>query len=201
MEATYFESESDFRSWLKEHHANTPDLWVGYFKVKSREASISYKESVDVALSYGWIDGRRQSIDDERYRIRFTPRKPKSIWSQVNLKRFEELRHAGLIEPAGLATFESRDHSMVKKYSFENEEQHFDEEMTSRFQAHEEAWAYFTSEAKSYQRVAKWWVLSAKRAETRASRFQQLIESSATRERLHHLNSWKSKPKDGKNSP
>lgn len=193
MEATYFKTQAEFRAWLSAHDAQETELWVGYYKVSSGHPSISWKESVDEGLCFGWIDGRRQSIDAERYRIRFTPRKPKSIWSKVNLKRYAELLDADLVRPSGKAAFESRDLSMVDKYSFENEEQEFDAVALEKFKANDKAWTFFSGEARGYQKVAKWWVVGAKRQETRLKRMETLIEVSEAGKRLEHLSKWSKK--------
>jgi len=193
VKADYFESGEDFRGWLERHHDKEAELWVGFYKVSSGKSGLTYKQSVDQALCFGWIDGLRQSIDAERYRIRFTPRKPKSIWSKVNLKRFDELREQQTVASPGQKAFESRDPAMANKYSFENEEQEFDGAMEARFRANHSAWKFFTGEAKSYQKVAKWWVVSAKREETRTRRLEALIEVSEAGKRLDHLSKWKSK--------
>jgi uncharacterized protein YdeI (YjbR/CyaY-like superfamily) len=196
MEAEYFSSQAEFRKWLVHHHAAATGHWVGFYKTSTKRKGISYKEAVDEALCFGWIDAVRKSVDEDRYRIRFTPRRSRSIWSQVNLNRFEELRALGKVEPSGLAAFEGRDPKMAKKYSFENEELNFDEATEAQFRSNKDAWSFWERQPRSYQRTAKWWALSAKREETRAKRVAALIADSAEGKRLAHLVSpvpkWKS---------
>lgn len=181
MDALFFASQDDFRAWLDANHDTATVVYVGYYKVGTGKPSITYKQSVDQALCYGWIDGVRNTIDDERYTLRFTPRKPKSIWSAVNLKRFEELRQMGMVHPAGLRVFENRDPKMQQKYSFEQPEESikFTEAQAQRFRANEAAWAYWQKAPKGYVNAATWWVISAKQDATREKRLTELIDNSA----------------------
>jgi uncharacterized protein YdeI (YjbR/CyaY-like superfamily) len=179
MEPTYFASPDEFRAWLDAHHATEREILVGYHKVGTARPSMTWAQSVDQALCYGWIDGVRRRVDDERYTIRFTPRKPRSIWSDVNVRRVGELTEMGLMQPAGLAAFAAREAARSGVYSFEQAEVAFTPEMEARFREDAAAWAYFQAQAPSYRRAATWWVIQAKRPETRERRLTTLIADSA----------------------
>ena len=174
----FFAKQSDFRSWLKKNHKKETELIVGFYKVGCGKPSISWPESVDEALCFGWIDAVRKSIDKDSYQIRFTQRKPKSIWSAINIKKVEALTMQGLMQPAGLASFEKRTAERSKVYAFENEEMNFTAAYTKQFKANKTAWKYFESLAASYKKVSKHWVMSAKQEITRLKRLNQLIEES-----------------------
>lgn len=174
----YFESSAAFRAWLREQHAREAELWVGFHKKATGRPSLTWNESVDQALAYGWIDGVRRSVDAERYAIRFTPRRPKGIWSAKNLQRYAELEARGRIEPAGRAAFEARDAEKTQRYSFERENVRFDESQQREFRKHPKAWKFFQSQPPSYRKPATWWVVSAKREATRAKRLATLIADS-----------------------
>ncbi|MBS1903569.1 MAG: YdeI/OmpD-associated family protein [Bacteroidetes bacterium] len=177
---TYFETPEQFRAWLKRNHASATELYVGFYKKSSGKPSITWPESVDEALCVGWIDAVRKRIDHERYYIRFTPRKPKSIWSAVNIKRIGELKALGRLQKAGLIAFESRDTTRSNKYSFEQSVPiEFTPAQRAQFKANKKAWTWFESKAPSYRKAATWWVISAKREETKAKRLLTLIEDSA----------------------
>jgi uncharacterized protein YdeI (YjbR/CyaY-like superfamily) len=148
---------------------------------------MTWPESVDEALCHGWIDGVRRSIDDESYSIRFTPRKPTSIWSAVNTKRMRELIAAGRVAPAGLAAFERRDEKRSRVYSYERQTAAFEAEMLARFQKNAKAWEWFSAQAPYYRRVTAHWVTSAKRPETREKRLGVLIECSRKGERIPEM--------------
>ncbi|HZQ11049.1 MAG TPA: YdeI/OmpD-associated family protein [Anaerolineae bacterium] len=187
MKPTFFKSADEFRQWLAQHHAQAQELWVGFYKTKSGKGGITYQEALDQALCYGWIDAIRKSIDDTRYTIRFVPRKPKSIWSVVNTKRVGELTKLGLMQPSGLKVFEERDLKQTKKYSFEQSNPQLDAASAKKLKANEKAWEFFQSQAPTYQRAANWWVISAKKEETRAKRLEKLIQDSENGKRLAHL--------------
>jgi uncharacterized protein YdeI (YjbR/CyaY-like superfamily) len=180
----YFESSADFRAWLVENGVSADELWVGFYKVKSGKTGISYKQAVDEALCAGWIDGIRKSVDDVSYTNRFTPRRRNSNWSQVNLKRFDELSKLGLIQPAGLKAYNAHNPEKTNQYSFEQKSHTLDEAYETEFKANTAAWEFFQSQAPYYQRTAIWWVISAKQDETRRRRLAQLINVSANGERL-----------------
>lgn len=180
MDAMFFETPAAFAAWLEEHHTATRELWVGYNKKGSGRPSITWPESVDEALCFGWIDGLRKSIDEQRYRIRFTPRKPGSTWSAVNVQRVAELTAPGRMRPAGLHAFAQRVEARTGIYA--HEQRHaaaLNAEAEALFRANAPAWAFFQSQSPSYQRTATWWVISAKQAATRHKRLATLIEDSA----------------------
>jgi len=154
------------------------ELEVGFYKKNASEKGITYKEAVDQALCFGWIDGVRNSVDETRYKNRFTPRKPKSIWSAVNIKRVGELAQLGLMHPAGQKVFDKRDVKKSNLYSFERENVALSEEFEKKFQENKVAWEFFKSKPPSYQKPALWWVMSAKQEETRLKRLTTLIEDS-----------------------
>jgi uncharacterized protein YdeI (YjbR/CyaY-like superfamily) len=177
MEPLFFATASEFRKWLKTHHATARELWVGFHKKGSGRPSITWPESVDEALCVGWIDGLRRRIDDESYVIRFTPRKPTSTWSSVNTKRMAELLREGRVRPAGLKAFELRSDEKTALYSYEQRESaRFDEASEQQFRSQEAAWKYFQAQAPWYRKTATYWVVSAKKEETRQRRLAQLIE-------------------------
>jgi uncharacterized protein YdeI (YjbR/CyaY-like superfamily) len=185
MEPIFFESPAAFRAWLEEHHASATELLVGMHKAGSGQPGMSWPESVDEALCFGWIDGVRRRIDDERYTIRFAPRRQGSIWSKVNIVKAAAQIARGRMKPAGLAAFEAREKERSGVYSFEREQP---AELAPNelrvFQANRKAWAFFESVAPSYRRVVLHWVVSAKLAATRARRLAQLIEACAEARKL-----------------
>ena len=174
----FFAKQSDFRSWLKKNHKKETELIVGFYKVGSGKPGITWSQSVDEALCFGWIDAMRTSIDKDSYQIRFTQRKPKSIWSAINIKKVEALTMQGLMQPAGLASFEKRTAERSRVYAFENEEMNFTAAYTKQFKANKTAWKYFQSLATSYRKVSKHWVMSAKQETIRLKRLEQLIKES-----------------------
>ncbi len=180
MTPRFFETPAELRAWFEEHHATAKELLVGFYKKGSGRPSITWPESVDQALCFGWIDGVRRGIDEMSYSIRFTPRKPRSIWSAVNIKRARELIELGLMTPAGLKALEQRADERSAIYAYEQREAaRLDEEAERQFRANQRAWDFFQAQPPSYRRTALWWVISAKREETRASRLATLIEDSA----------------------
>ena len=180
---TYFATPGDFRAWLEANHATESELWVGFHKKGSGTPSITWPESVDEALCFGWIDGVRKTIDDKRYVIRFTPRKAKSNWSNVNIKRVGELTKLGLMKPAGLKIFEARD--AKREYSYEQTRQaEFSAEIAKTFRANKKAWKYFEEQPPGYRKSLTYWVMSPKKEETRLKRLEQLIEFSAAGKRI-----------------
>ena len=179
MTVTFFASAAAFRTWLEKHHDRREELLVGFYKKRSGKPSITWPESVDAALCFGWIDGVRKSIDEISYTIRFTPRKHRSIWSAVNVKRFQALMDEGLVRPAGAAAFEARAEAKSAIYAYEQQGgASLSAAYERRFRANKKAWAFFTVQAPWYQRTASWWVISAKREETRLKRLNTLIEDS-----------------------
>jgi uncharacterized protein YdeI (YjbR/CyaY-like superfamily) len=181
----FFESPDAWRDWLEEHHADEREVWVGYHRRSTGRPSLTWAESVDQALCFGWIDGIRKRIDDERYTNRFTPRKPRSTWSRVNIGRVEELTRLGLMRPAGLAAFEARDEARSGIYSSEQrDDPRLSAEQEAAFRADAAAWEWFERQAPSYRRAAIWWVISAKREETQARRLATLIADSGQGRRI-----------------
>ncbi len=170
MTPTFFATQADFRKWLKKNHTKETELVVGFYKVDSGKPSMNWSQSVDEALCFGWIDGVRKSIDKDSYQIRFTQRKPTSIWSAINIKKIEELTKQGLMQPAGLASFEKRKEDKSKIYSYENEERKFTQNFQKQFKANKKAWNYFQSLASSYKKISTHWVLSAKQDATKTKR-------------------------------
>jgi len=178
MTATFFSTQAEFRKWLEKYHKIATELIVGYYKVDSGKPSMTWPQSVDQALCFGWIDGVRKSIDKESYQIRFTQRKPASIWSAINIQKIEVLTRQGLMHPAGLLSFENRKENESKIYSYENEEVKFSPELTKQFKANKNAWEYFQSLAPSYRKYSTYWVMSAKQASTKQKRLNDLIADS-----------------------
>jgi uncharacterized protein YdeI (YjbR/CyaY-like superfamily) len=178
MKVVYFETSADFHRWLKTNGQAQSELWVGFYKKSSGKRNITYPEALDEALCWGWIDGVRKSVALDAYTSRFTPRKPKSQWSAVNIRHVERLMKAGRMTPAGLKAFEgAKDQS--RKYSFEQkEEPQFDPEGKRKFRANSKAWAFFQSQPSWYRRTATFWVMSAKKEETRQRRLETLIADS-----------------------
>jgi uncharacterized protein YdeI (YjbR/CyaY-like superfamily) len=188
VDPVFFATPEEFRAWFADHAATEKELLVGFYKKGSGRPSITWPESVDQALCYGWIDGIRRSLGDEAYTIRFTPRKPNSVWSSVNVNRVADLTEQGLMTNAGLAAFERRSDNRTGIYSFEQGEMpEFDDELRAQFEAEPEAWAFFQKQPVTYRKVATWWVISAKRADTRARRLATLMEDSANGRRLRQL--------------
>ena len=179
-EPIYFPSAAAFRDWLEVHHETEKEVLVGFYKKGTGRPTMTWSESVDEALCFGWIDGVRRSVDEERYTIRFTPRKPGSVWSKVNVAKAEELIRQGRMRPAGLKAFENRKDERSGIYSFEQDSPPaLTEEMLSRLRADERAWRFWESQPPSYRKAATWWVVSAKREETRLRRFETLLADSA----------------------
>jgi uncharacterized protein YdeI (YjbR/CyaY-like superfamily) len=179
---TFFATPAAFRRWLARHHERETELWVGFHKKGTGTASITWPESVEQALCFGWIDGVRKSVDEQRYAIRFTPRKASSIWSRINVAKAHELIEAGLMQPAGLAAFQKRTAARTGIYSAEQEEVALGPERERALRANRAAWRFFQAQPPWYRRSATWWVISAKREDTRARRLATLIERSAAGE-------------------
>jgi uncharacterized protein YdeI (YjbR/CyaY-like superfamily) len=188
MEPIFFETPAEFRAWLEEHHTDETELLVGFHKKGTGRPSMTWAESVGQALCFGWIDGVRRGLDEHSYTIRFTPRKARSTWSAVNIKRAKELVEEGLMRPAGLAAFERRSDDRSRIYAYEQRKQaKLDPAAEKEFRADRKAWAFFSEQAPWYRRNATHWVISAKKEETRRRRLGQLIGDSAAGRRLEHL--------------
>jgi len=175
----FFESAAAFRRWLEQNHKIATELLVGYYKVNSGKKNMSWSESVDQAICFGWIDGVRMSIDDERYMIRFTPRRPDSNWSAVNIQKVDQLTKQGLMTPAGLAAFQIRKDNQSEDYGYQRKVSKLSGAFEKQFRANKKAWDFFQSLAPSYQKIAINWVMSAKRSLTREKRLAELIADSA----------------------
>ena len=178
----FFETPTGFRAWLEEHHDAVDVQWVGYYKKASGVPSITWPESVDEALCYGWIDGLRRSIDDRRYMIRFTPRRPGSHWSARNLSRMEELLAKGRVTESGRRIFEARDRRKEQLASYEQDAVELPASYLDRIRTDPDAWTYFQAAPPSYRKQVSWWIVSAKRETTRERRLGILIEASAAGE-------------------
>jgi uncharacterized protein YdeI (YjbR/CyaY-like superfamily) len=187
-EPIYFATPAKFRAWLEKNHSRETELIVGFYKKSSGTPSMTWPESVDEALCFGWIDGIRRSVDDERYTNRFTPRKAKSNWSAFNIKRATELIREGRMHPAGRKAFEARPKARSGVYSYEQRDKaRLTPAHERRFKARAKAWRFFMGQPPSYRRTAVWWVVSAKKEETRDRRLGRLIEDSAAGRRLPSL--------------
>ncbi len=182
MDATFFPTPNDFRKWLAANHEQATELWVGYYKKATGKPSITWPESVDQALCYGWIDGLRKTIDEESYRIRFTPRRPTSHWSDVNIKRVKVLTKEGQMQPAGLEAFKKRDAKKSRQASHEQKVVNFNPAYEKELKSNAKAWEYFINKAPSYQKQCRHWIMSAKQQQTQLRRLQTLIDSSASGE-------------------
>jgi uncharacterized protein YdeI (YjbR/CyaY-like superfamily) len=177
--ARFFATPQELAAWFAEHHTSAAELWVGFHKVGSGRASVTWPQSVDEALCVGWIDGVRKRIDDAAYEIRFTPRRRGSIWSTVNVRRFGELQAQGRVALAGATAFALRQENRTGVYSHENRPAELPAEYEATLHAVPAAWAYWTAAAPSYRRAVTWWLIGAKQETTRQRRLAQLIEDCA----------------------
>ena len=188
MKPRYFATPAAWRAWLEAHHASSTELLVGFYKKASGKPSITWPESVDEALCFGWIDGIRRSVDDERYTIRFTPRKARSRWSAVNIKRVRELTKLARMQRAGLEAFERRETARSQIYAYEQRsEAALDDEAERALRANKKAWTFFQAQPPGYRRTAIYWVMTAKKEETRRKRLATLIDDSAHARTLKQL--------------
>jgi uncharacterized protein YdeI (YjbR/CyaY-like superfamily) len=184
MTPAFFKNKDEFREWLEKNHDKEPELIVGFYKVDSGKHNMTWSQSVDQALCFGWIDGIRRSIDKESYCIRFTPRRPGSIWSAVNLKKIEELTKKGLMHTSGTAVHTSRKPLKSNLYSFENKPTELPEDFEKKFRANKKAWDYFSGQAPSYKKTAMFWIMAAKQEATRLRRLRKIISESEKGSRL-----------------
>ncbi|KQT26327.1 bacteriocin-protection protein [Chryseobacterium sp. Leaf405] len=182
--ATFFETPEKFRKWLQNHYKTEKELLVGFYKVNTKKPSMTWPESVDQVLCFGWIDGVRKSIDEESYSIRFTPRKSTSIWSTVNVKKIEELTKAGLMTAEGIKAFELRKEEKSGIYSHEKEPAVLDSDYEKQFKANRKAWEFFNNQAPSYKKVMLHWIMRAKQEKTRLSRLEKTIKESESGKRV-----------------
>ena len=183
----FFATPKELRAWFEKNHATASELWLGYHLKRSRRPSVTWKEVVDQELCFGWIDSVRYSMDGDRAAQRLTPRRARSVWSSINVKRFRELEAMGLVHPAGRAAFERRDEARSGIYSYENRSRGFDAAAETQFRKHKRAWKFFEAQPPSYRKTAAFWVVSAKQEETRKRRLARLIEHSQNGERLPQL--------------
>ncbi len=178
MKIEFFDSPAKFRRWLKTNGKRCTELWVGFYRRSSGKPSITYREALDEALCFGWIDGVRKKSSVDTYTIRFTPRRPKSQWSAVNIRRVQELAKRGRIQPQGAAAFQAAK-TQTRKYSYEQRRvAAFDERSERMFRENARAWDFFQAQAPWYRRTATFWVTSAKKEETRRKRLEILITDS-----------------------
>lgn len=187
MPTLFFPTKSHLRKWFEKNHDKTDELWVGYYKKDTGKPSITWPESVDEALCFGWIDGIRKSIDDERYKIRFTPRRKSSTWSAVNTKRIKELIKLGLVKSAGLKVFNNRDKKKSERYSFEQVKVKLPVGFEKKIKANKKAWSYFQNLPPSSKKLSVWWIISAKKEETKLRRLNTLIECSESGRKIPPL--------------
>lgn len=179
----YFKSPGEWRAWLKANHRKAKEIQVGYFKKDSGKPSITWPESVAEALCFGWIDGIRRGVDEERYTIRFTPRRRGSTWSDVNIRMVKALEAGGKMTAAGRAAFEGRVQKKSRVYSYEQGSAELNAARLREFKKNRAAWDFFNAQPASYRKKAVWWVMSAKNEQTRQSRFARLLESAAAGKR------------------
>jgi uncharacterized protein YdeI (YjbR/CyaY-like superfamily) len=184
MTPTFFEKQSHFKKWFEKNHLKEKELLVGFYKVGSVKPSITWGQSVDEALCFGWIDGVRRSIDNDSYSIRFTPRKAKSIWSAVNIGKVEEFTKKGLMRPGGLAAFQKREEAKSKIYSYENEPVQLDAKFEKKLKANKMAWTFFQSQPPSYQNPVINWLMTAKQDATKLKRFEELLKDSEAGQKI-----------------
>jgi uncharacterized protein YdeI (YjbR/CyaY-like superfamily) len=187
MSPIYFETPAAFREWLVANHETAPELVVGFYRVATGRRSLTWAQAVDEALCVGWIDGVRRSVDAERYTNRFTPRRAGSNWSAINIAKVEALEAEGRMLPAGRRAFEARDPKKSAIYAYEQPHAALEPDAVAAFRANADAWTWFEGQAPSYRRVAIYWVVSAKRPETRARRLATLIADSAVGRRIGPL--------------
>lgn len=184
IEPRFFRSAAEFRRWLERNHDRTPVLWLGFWKKDSGRKGITYEEAVDEALCFGWIDGLVKGWDEKGYVQRFTPRRPGSVWSAINIGKVERLEAAGRMARPGLDAFRHRDPKRTSLYSFENRDVKFSAEVEKRFRAKGRAWKFFEAQPPGYRRLMAFWVMSAKKDETRERRLAKLVEACVAGKRL-----------------
>lgn len=186
MDVTFFSNQDEFRTWLEKYHDKETELLVGFYKVKTGKPSMTWSQSVDQALCFGWIDSVRKSIDDESYCIRFTPRRKSSNWSAVNIKKIKELKKAGLMTEAGLQAFNFRKDDKSKIYSYEKSSK-LTSNYENLFKANKTAWDFINQQAPSYKKMIIRWIMSAKMEKTQLSRLEKAINESDRQKRINFL--------------
>ena len=180
----FFKTPTAFRKWLSANYAKAKELWVGFYKKNSGKTSIDWPESVDEALCFGWIDGIRKSVDEESYKIRFTPRKPGSVWSTINIRNVERLIKEKRMQAAGLKAYELRKEYRSGIYSYEQRSAELVEPYAGQFKKNKAAWKFFAAQPPGYRKMMNWFIVSAKQEETRLKRLARLIEASENGNRL-----------------
>lgn len=188
MKLVFFPTQKDLRRWFEKNHKKEKELLIGFYKVSSGKPSITWSQSVDEAICFGWIDGIRKSIDEESYSIRFTPRNPKSNWSAINIKKAEALIESGQMKSEGLILFNLRNEEKSRVYSYENAAVEFKKSYEKKFKANKKAWIYFQSTPPSYRKVTTRWVMSAKQETTRLKRLNELINDCAVSKKIKAMN-------------
>ena len=184
MKPTFFRTPADFRQWLTKYHDKRDILLVGFYKKDSGKPSITWAESVDQALCFGWIDGVRKRIDETSYTIRFTPRRASSIWSNINMNRAEALIKEGQMQPAGLKAYQARREYKSGIYAYEQRTVELPEPYNGLLKKNKAAWSFFQAQPPGYRKLMSWWIASAKKDETRLKRFEKLIDYSVQGKRL-----------------
>ena len=186
-EPRFFPTQASLRTWFRKNHRSLTEAWIGYYRKATGRPSITWEESVDEALCVGWIDGIRKSHDESSFKVRFTPRKPTSAWSARNIERITDLLESGQVLEAGREAYEKREESKSGIYSFEQGDVKLSAEQETRFRANRKAWKFFSAQPAGYRKTSTWWVISAKREETRSRRLDQLIADSEAGLRIKQL--------------
>jgi uncharacterized protein YdeI (YjbR/CyaY-like superfamily) len=184
LKPKFFRTPADFGTWLEKNHATATELWVGFYKKDSGKPSITWPESVDQALCFGWVDGIRKRVDEISYQIRFTPRRRGSIWSETNINRVRELARQKQMRPTGLKAFAARIENKSGIYSYEQRTTELEEPYATYLKKNKAASNFFEKQPPSYRRMIGWWIISAKKEETRMARLAKVISESAKRKRL-----------------
>jgi len=187
MKPAFFKNQKELRKWFENNHHKGKEIWIGFYKKDSGKANFTWSQSVDQALCFGWIDGIRKSIDEVSYMIRFTPRNPKSNWSAVNIKKINELTKLNLMHPAGIEAFKKREEKRSEIYSFEQNKVKLNKKYELKFKSNKNAWKFFQSLPPSTKKPSIWWVMSAKKEETRLRRLDILINSSEEEQKIPPL--------------
>ena len=187
MDPLFFKTAKAFRKWLSNNHGTEKELWVGYYKKATKLPSMTWSESVDEAICFGWIDGLRKKIDEQSYKIRFTPRNPRSHWSAVNIEKVKRLTQLGLMQPAGIEAFKKIENSNSKKASYEQQAVTLHPDFEKQIKRHPKAWVYFDKLAPSYKKATIHWVMSAKQEATKLRRLAVLIKSSEEGKKISML--------------
>ncbi len=181
----FFKGPADYRAWLEQNHDTATELWIGFYRKATGKPSLTWEQTVDESLCFGWIDGIRKSIDDQSFKQRVTPRRKTSVWSEINIRKIGELSKAGRMRPAGLAAFEQRDPK--KTYSYQTFAAPLGREREKVFRANRKAWEFWQAQPPGYKRIASWYVVSAKQEATRQRRLERLIVDSAAGRRIGML--------------